>query len=137
MAAGGTFYSSSTNENEIDSILNKLVRTIRQMDTINSEIPLLENMFDKVLSSNKYELENSEQELLKKIIERRIRMQSITSERVISEFDSLIVVISNLKLSDLNRLSVTLNLIEVEDINVKNRINNLNEKIGELIIKKK
>lgn len=137
MAAGGTFYSSSsTNENEIDSILNKLVRTIRQMDTINSEIPLLENMFDKVLS-NKYELENSEQELLKKIIERRIRMQSITNERVISEFDTLIVVISNLKLSDLNRLSVTLNLIEVEDISVKNRINILNEKIGELIIKKK
>ncbi|WP_273710262.1 hypothetical protein [Leuconostoc mesenteroides] len=136
MATGGTFYSSSTNENEIDSILNRLIRTIRQMDTINSEIPLLEDIFNKVFS-NKCALEDSEKELLIKIIERRIRMQSITNDRVISEFDSLIVVISNLKLSDLNKLSVALDLIEVKDINIQKRINNLNEKIGELISKKK
>lgn len=135
MAAGGTFYSS-TNENEIDVLLSKLSRTIRQMDIINSEIPLLESMFHKLLS-NSYELESSEQELLTKIIERRLRMQSVTNDRAISEFDSLIVGISDLKLSDLSRVSVTLDLIEVNDINVKNKIQNLNEKIVELINKKK
>lgn len=42
MAAGGTFYSNSANE--LDNVLNGMIRSIRNLDKTNSEKPLLEDI---------------------------------------------------------------------------------------------
>jgi len=134
MAAGGKFYSD--NANEVEHILNRLTRTLRQLDISSYEKPILENILTKI-KSPEFELESSEKELLEKILERRIHIYMTSNDRFINELDSIIIDLSNLPTSELIRVSNALKLMEMHDEKVTERINKFNDKIIELIDKKK
>ncbi|MEN2370304.1 hypothetical protein [Leuconostoc lactis] len=138
MAAGGTFYSNSANE--LDNVLNGMIRSIRNLDKTNSEKPLLEDILKKLISPENTSSENSftvsEKDLLIRIIEHRMQVYSLNFDRFHSQLDSFIIFIGNLNVPDLTRLSNSLSLIELQDPDVQTKVTNLVKKIDNLITKK-
>lgn len=133
MMVGGQFYSGKPNE--VDNIVIRLTRSIRHLELANYETPILESILKK-METIEYELDDPENELLKKILDRKLRMHSIASDRFQSEFDSIIIQISDLSVSDLSKMSNALTLININDTNIKDQVDNLIKKINRLIDQK-
>lgn len=133
MMVGGQFYSGKPNE--VDNIVIRLTRSIRHLELANYETPILEAILKK-METIEYELDDPEKKLLKKILDRKLRMHSIASDRFKSEFDSIIIQISDLSVSDLSKMSNALTLMNINDTNIKDQVDNLIKKINRLIDQK-